>query len=132
MGQSTRRTRGTAERLASGFGDRAVAEPLQVRARIEGVAQTVAQQVEAERGDQQRQAGPHDQPRLDRVEGDRAVSARILMATVIEAYTMMVPVRCGSRCERMIRKLDAPTMRAASTNSFSRSASTCERMMRAG
>ena len=32
----------------------------------------------------------------------------------------------------MIRKLEAPTIRAASTNSFSRSDSTCERMMRAG
>ena len=32
----------------------------------------------------------------------------------------------------MMRKFEPPTMRAASTNSFSRSDSTCARTMRAG
>ena len=35
-------------------------------------------------------------------------------------------------CERMIRQSLEPTMRAASTNSFSRRLSTTARMMRAG
>ena len=35
-------------------------------------------------------------------------------------------------CERMMRQSLAPTIRAASTNSFSRRVSTTARMMRAG
>ena len=45
---------------------------------------------------------------------------------------MIGATRCGSRCERMIRQSLAPIIRAASTNSFSRSESTWARMIRAG
>ena len=71
--------------------------------------------------------GGRPTPRNDSVD-----SSRMLIATVSVPYTMIVPTRCGSRCERMIRKLLDPTMRAASMNSFSRSESTCARMIRAG
>ena len=45
---------------------------------------------------------------------------------------MIGATRCGSRCERMIRQSLAPVISAASMNSFSRSDSTFERMIRAG
>src|SRR5512133_1280128 len=40
---------------------------------------------------------------------------------------MIGAMRCGITCERMIRPSLAPTMRAASTNSFSRSEGAAER-----
>jgi hypothetical protein len=40
--------------------------------------------------------------------------------------------RCGSKCDRMIRKSLAPVILAASTNSLSRSEKTTPRMIRAG
>ena len=52
--------------------------------------------------------------------------------TEIVASTIIGATRCGRRCERMIRESLAPTIRAASMNSFSRSDSTCARAMRAG
>jgi len=55
-----------------------------------------------------------------------------LVAPIIVLSTITGATMCGSRCERMMRRSLAPTMRAASMNSFSRSERTRPRMMRAG
>ena len=44
---------------------------------------------------------------------------------------MIVPMQLGVMCRTRMRVVDAPDARAASTNSFSFSASTWPRMMRA-
>ncbi len=62
---------------------------------------------------------------------DSAVSVRMPVATRIVAFTMIGPSAFGSRCRKMIRVSEAPSARAASMNSFSRSDRTAERTTRA-
>jgi hypothetical protein len=61
----------------------------------------------------------------------RADSSRIADDIASVAATMMTPMVLGRMCRKMIRPLDAPTERAASTNSFSRSDRNSPRTMRA-
>ena len=55
----------------------------------------------------------------------------IAAAIASVAFTMIGPMQFGRMCRTMIRRLDAPDARAASTNSFSLSESTCPRTTRA-
>ena len=52
-------------------------------------------------------------------------------ATLSVEKTISGPIRCGKMCERTIRMSLAPIIRAASTNSFSRSDSVIPRKTRA-
>ncbi len=62
---------------------------------------------------------------------DSAASSRIALATSSGKNTRIVDARLGSSSLIMIRTGPAPCARAASTNSFSRSESTCPRIGRA-
>ena len=52
---------------------------------------------------------------------DSVLSTRIASATTSVAFTMIGPKQFGSTCRTMMRVFDAPIVRAASTNSRSRS-----------
>ena len=60
-----------------------------------------------------------------------AVSSRMAPEMASVADTVITPTVFGRMCRKMIRRLDAPTERAASTNSFSRSERNSPRTMRA-
>ena len=62
---------------------------------------------------------------------ESAASSRIALATINGKKTTIVETRLGRISENMIRSGPAPCARAASTNSFSRKASTCPRSGRA-
>ncbi len=65
-------------------------------------------------------------PRNDSVD-----SATIAAATLSVRFTMIGPTQFGRMCRMMMRLLDAPDARAASTNSFSLIDSTWPRTTRA-
>ena len=62
---------------------------------------------------------------------DSADSSSMLLAMLRVKKTMIVETRLGRISENMIRRVPAPWATAASTNSFSRSASTSPRIGRA-
>ena len=76
---------------------------------------------------------PHDGfgGRTPAPRNDSAASSRIALATISGKKTTIVETRLGRISENMIRSGPAPCARAASTNSFSRSASTWPRSGRA-
>ena len=61
----------------------------------------------------------------------KAVSSRMAPEMARVADTVITPTVFGRMCRKMIRRLEAPTERAASTNSFSRSERNSPRTMRA-
>ena len=69
---------------------------------------------------------------MPRPRNESPASAITLVATISVEKTISGATRCGSRCDRMIRRSVAPVILAASTNSFSRSERIWERMILAG
>ena len=112
------------------------------RARVERVRHRVAHEVEGEHGEQQRETREQHVPplawrcwaRRPRSSGpssasaagrptprnDSAASNRIAVGRNVVTNTMIGAARFGSSSLTMIRRFDAPSDRAASTNSFSR------------
>ena len=66
-----------------------------------------------------------------RPKNDSAASASTAPPTANVAFTMMGPKVLGKMCRKIMRGAEAPTERAASTNSFSRSDKNSPRITRA-
>src|SRR5262250_1359506 len=128
------------------------ASSLQNLARVQGVAEAIAQVVDAEHGEEDGGAG-EDGPMRREVEivlgvvedtaqvgmsggkpsprKDRVDSARMAAATSRVPATMTGPRALGRMWRIIWRKGFAPRLRAASTNSFSRRERNCARTSRA-